>query len=151
VFTRRPIAALPASIAALVPMVLIAAGTASAQTLVRHATNDGQHWGKAVAVTPAVGLATASRTARLPPPAKATDAPRAHGSAFPVTWSTRASSGSKRKATLIGLLIGSGVGVAGGVYASQATGGDTDPWGIPMFGAIGAGAGALTGLLIALF
>jgi hypothetical protein len=37
------------------------------------------------------------------------------------------------------------------VYASEATGGDTDPWGVPAFAGIGAAVGAACGLLISLF
>lgn len=58
---------------------------------------------------------------------------------------------SRKKATIVGAAIGAIVGVGAGAYASQATGGDTDPWGVPGFAAIGAGVGALSGFVISLF
>jgi len=40
---------------------------------------------------------------------------------------------------------------AGGFYVGEATGGDAHPWAIPAFAGIGAGIGAITGFLLALF
>lgn len=61
------------------------------------------------------------------------------------------SNSSRVKSTLIGAAIGGAVGVAGGVYYGVAT--DDGPRGTPIaiLGAIGAGAGALTGLIVSLF
>jgi len=61
------------------------------------------------------------------------------------------SRGSKLRNTLIGAAIGGAVGVAGGFYVGEATGGDAHPWAIPAFAGIGAGIGAITGFLLALF
>lgn len=57
---------------------------------------------------------------------------------------------SKRRTTLIFAAIGGAIGAAGGVYVSEATGGDTDPWGVPGFAGIGAAVGAITGFVAAL-
>jgi hypothetical protein len=56
---------------------------------------------------------------------------------------------SRKKTVLLGAAIGALVGLGGGVYASQAPGGDTDPWGVPTFSGIGVGASC--GFLISLF
>jgi hypothetical protein len=58
---------------------------------------------------------------------------------------------SKRKTALIGTALGGAVGLAAGVYVSQATAGDADPWAIPGFTGVGAAVGALAGFVVALF
>jgi len=79
------------------------------------------------------------------------DARRGRWSAIQESRAALAQRRSRKKMVLIGVAIGGAVGVGGGIYASKATGGDTDPWGVPGFAGIGAAVGAACGFLISLF
>ena len=58
---------------------------------------------------------------------------------------------SKVRTTLIGAAIGGSVGAVGGLYYAEATKDGAYPQAIPAFAGIGAGIGAITGFIVALF